>query len=146
MNRDSFRAALIGPTRRLPKRRRLCLLPREKPETLRVRNVSAMRLGAWLRSGEGIGWPAAGTIPNSLYRVPSIYLFLACAVIVYLVWDRVGSSGESESIEEYTIVAIGLTTVYTIISTGERTTVTSYTYTYRHVGTPQLTEVLINLQ
>ena len=60
-------------------------------------------LGAWLQSGEGgIGWLAAGTIPNSLYRVPFIYLFLACAVIVYSVWDRVGSSGESESIVEYT--------------------------------------------
>ena len=39
-----------------------------------------MRLGAWLRSGEGIGWLAAGTIPNSLYRVPFSYLFLACAL------------------------------------------------------------------
>ena len=42
------------------------------PSTHRV------RLGAWLQSGEGIGWLAAGTIPNSLYRVP-FYLFLACA-------------------------------------------------------------------
>ena len=31
--------------------------------------VDATRLGAWLRSGEGIGWLAAGTMPNSLYRV-----------------------------------------------------------------------------
>ena len=38
-----------------------------------------MCLGAWLRSGEGIGWLAAGTVPNSLYRVPS-YLFLAYAL------------------------------------------------------------------
>ena len=37
-----------------------------------------MRLGKWLRSGEGIGWPAAGTIPNSLYRVLFCYFFLAC--------------------------------------------------------------------
>ena len=36
-----------------------------------------MRLGARLRSGEGIGWLAAGTIPNSLYRVPFSHLFLA---------------------------------------------------------------------
>ena len=36
------------------------------------------RLGAWLRSGEGIGWLAAGTMPNSLYRVPFAHLFLAC--------------------------------------------------------------------
>ena len=36
------------------------------------------RLGAWLRSEEGIGWLAASTIPNSLYRVPFFYLFLAC--------------------------------------------------------------------
>ena len=50
-----------------------------KTETLRVQNVvDATRLGAWLRSGEGIGWLAAGTIPNSLYRVPFVYLFLAC--------------------------------------------------------------------
>ena len=49
-----------------------------KTETLRVRSVvNATRLGAWLRSGEGIGWFAAGTIPNSLYRVPFFYLFLA---------------------------------------------------------------------
>ena len=37
--------------------------------------VDATRLGAWLRSGEGIGWLAAGIIPNSLYRVPFFYLF-----------------------------------------------------------------------
>ena len=35
-------------------------------------------LGAWLRAGEGIGWLAAGTMPNSLYRMPLVYLFLAC--------------------------------------------------------------------
>ena len=35
-------------------------------------------LGAWLRAGEGIGWLAAGNIPNSLYRMPLVYLFLAC--------------------------------------------------------------------
>ena len=40
--------------------------------------VDATRLGAWLRSGEGIGWLAVGIIPNSLYRVPFFYLFLAC--------------------------------------------------------------------
>ena len=51
-----------------------------KTETLRVRNVvDATRfLGAWLRAGEGIGWLAAGTMPNSLYRMPLAYLFLAC--------------------------------------------------------------------
>ena len=38
-----------------------------------------MHFGAWLRSGDGIGWLPAGAIPNSLYRVPSFYLFLACA-------------------------------------------------------------------
>ena len=56
----------------------------EKPKTLRVVVVvvfvDAMRLGAWLRSGEGIGWLAAGTIPNSLYRVPLLDLFIACAL------------------------------------------------------------------
>ena len=54
-----FRAALIGPTQRLPKRRRLC---------------------PWLRSEEGIGWLAAGTILNYFYRVRFFYLFLACAL------------------------------------------------------------------
>ena len=40
--------------------------------------VDATRLGAWLRSGEGLGWLAAGTtMPNSLYRMPFV-LFLAC--------------------------------------------------------------------
>ena len=39
-----------------------------------------MRLGVWLRSGESIGWLAAGTIPNSLCRVPFFCLFLACAL------------------------------------------------------------------
>ena len=58
-------------------------MPLEKPETLRIRSVvDAMRLGAWLRSGEGIGWLAAGTIPNSLYRVP-FYLLLACVLCHY---------------------------------------------------------------
>ena len=33
--------------------------------------VDATRLGAWLRSGEGIGWLAAGIIPN--YRVPFFF-------------------------------------------------------------------------
>ena len=41
--------------------------------------VDATRfLGAWLRAGEGIGWLAAGTMPNSLYRMPLVYLFLTC--------------------------------------------------------------------
>ena len=35
-------------------------------------------LGAWLRAGEGIGWLAAGTMPNSLYRMPLVYLSLTC--------------------------------------------------------------------
>ena len=43
----------------------------------RVRKSQA-RTTAWLRSGEGIGWLAAGSMPNSLYRVPFVYLFLAC--------------------------------------------------------------------
>ena len=44
--------------------------------------VDATRLGAWLRSGEGIGWLAAGTMPNSLYRLPFVYLFLACVIVI----------------------------------------------------------------
>ena len=55
------------------------IVPLVKTETLRVRNVvDATRLGAWLRPGEGIGWLAVGTMPNSLYRIPVVYLFLAC--------------------------------------------------------------------
>ena len=34
--------------------------------------------GAWLRAGEGIRWLAAGTMPNSLYRMPLVYLSLTC--------------------------------------------------------------------
>ena len=46
--------------------------------------VDATRLGAQLRSVGGIGWLAAGTMPNSLCRVPFDYLFLAC-VFVFVV-------------------------------------------------------------
>ena len=35
-------------------------------------------LGAWLRAGEGIGWLAAGTMSNTLYRMPLVYIFLTC--------------------------------------------------------------------
>ena len=34
--------------------------------------------GAWLRAGDSIGWLAAGTMPNSLYRMPLVYLSLTC--------------------------------------------------------------------
>ena len=46
-------------------------------ETLRVRNVGdATRLGAWLRSGEGIGWLAAGTLCQTLsIECPSSIFF-----------------------------------------------------------------------
>ena len=55
------------------------IVPLVKTETLRIHNVvDATRLGAWLRPGEGIEWLAAGTMPNSLYRMPVVYLFLAC--------------------------------------------------------------------
>ena len=55
--------------------------PIEKPETLRVRSVvDAMPLGAWLRFGEGIGWLAADTTPNSL---PSSICF--CHVVCVIV-------------------------------------------------------------
>ena len=68
----------VGMLKVPSKRRRVCRYL-EKTETLRGRNVvDATRLGAWLRSGEGVGWLAAGTMPNSLYRVPFVYLFLAC--------------------------------------------------------------------
>ena len=39
-----------------------------------------MRLGAWLRSGEGIGWLVARTMLNSLYRVPFLYIFMVCVL------------------------------------------------------------------
>ena len=46
--------------------------------------VDAMRSGAWLRSGEGIGWLAAGTIFEtiSIYQVPFFYLFLAACNVL----------------------------------------------------------------
>ena len=56
-------------------------MPLVKTETPRVRNVCGRCYafwGAWLRAGEGIGWLAAGTMPNSLYRMPLVYLPLAC--------------------------------------------------------------------
>ena len=37
---------------------------------------------AWLRSGEGIGWLAADTKPNSLYRVPFYFFWHLCCVII----------------------------------------------------------------
>ena len=46
--------------------------------------VDATRLGAWLRSGEGIGWLVAGTMPNSLYRVPFVYLFMRISLFLFL--------------------------------------------------------------
>ena len=35
-------------------------------------------LGARLRAGEGIRWLAAGTMPNSLYRMPLTRCFFCC--------------------------------------------------------------------
>ena len=57
-----------------------CAVSETETLNIRVRNVvDATRfLGAWLRAGEGIGWLAAGTMPNSLYRMPLVYLSLAC--------------------------------------------------------------------
>ena len=46
--------------------------------------VDATRLGAWLRSGEGIGWLATGIIPNSLYRVPFLYFFSGRCILLLL--------------------------------------------------------------
>ena len=46
--------------------------------------VDATRLGAWLRSGEGIGWLAAGIIPNTLYRVPFFYFFSGRCILLLL--------------------------------------------------------------
>ena len=73
-------AALIGPTQEIPKRRRLCLWRNLKHWEYGV--VDAMRLGAWLRSGEVVGWLATGTIPNSLYRGPFSYFFFWLVVCV----------------------------------------------------------------
>ena len=61
-------------------------MPLEKTETLRVQGVvDAMRLGAWLRSGEGIGWLAAGTIPNSLSLSSALLLSFSgiCRLFCY---------------------------------------------------------------
>ena len=55
----------------------------EKPETLRVWSVDAMRLGAWLRSGEGIGWLAAGTNQTLSIEWPSIFFrqHVLCVIV-----------------------------------------------------------------
>ena len=48
--------------------------------------VDATRfLGAWVRAGEGIGWLAAGTMPNSLYRMPLVYLSLTCVFCYFVI-------------------------------------------------------------
>ena len=81
-----FRAALIRPTQGLCKRRRLCRWRSLKPWEYGV--VDAMRLGTWLRSGEGIGWPATGTIPNSFYEFPSIFFWYMCFALLFLSFCR----------------------------------------------------------
>ena len=43
-----------------------------------LRAVFLFFWGARLRAGEGIRWLAAGTMPNSLYRMPLAYLSLTC--------------------------------------------------------------------
>ena len=69
-------------------------MPLEKTETLRVRSViDAMRLGAWLRSGEDIEWLAAGTIPNFVYVFCFCSLFFVVFVLFLLCFFAfVGSS------------------------------------------------------
>ena len=39
-------------------------------------------LGAWLRAGEGIGWLAAGTMPNSIECPSSIFFWHVYFVIL----------------------------------------------------------------
>ena len=41
-------------------------------------------LGAWLRAGEGIGWLAAGTMPNSLCRMPPRLSFSGMCILLFL--------------------------------------------------------------
>ena len=41
--------------------------------------------GGWLAAGEGIGWLAAGTMPNSLYRMPLVYLSLTCVFCFFVI-------------------------------------------------------------
>ena len=57
-------------------------MPLEKTKTLRVRStVDATLMGAWLRSGEGIGWLAAGTIQTLSIECPSIFFWHVCFLI-----------------------------------------------------------------
>ena len=65
-------------------------MPLDKTETLRVRSVvDATRLSAWLRSGEGIGWLAAGTIYQTLsIECPcSIFFWHVLFVIIPFFWS-----------------------------------------------------------
>ena len=68
-------------------------LPTEKSETLRVRSILViddMRLGAWLRSGEGIGWLAAGTNYPKLSLSSALLISFSgmCFLLLFLSFCR----------------------------------------------------------
>ena len=62
-----FRATLIGPTQRLPKRRRLCLPASLKSLRVRCRRYCASDYKCEVvEIWRGIGWLAASDIPSHL--------------------------------------------------------------------------------
>ena len=50
--------------------------------------VNATRLGAWLRSGEGIEWLAAGIIPNSLSNALLLSFSGMCILLLFFSFCR----------------------------------------------------------
>ena len=66
-------------------------MPVEKTENLRVRSVvDAMRLAVWLRSGEGIGWLAAGTIYQTLSMfLAYVFRYYSFLFVVFVLFSVV---------------------------------------------------------
>ena len=58
---------------------------RQKSESIEVGISIYMELGAWLRPGEGIGWLAAGTMPNSIECPSSIFFWYVYSYFAILV-------------------------------------------------------------
>ena len=77
-----FRAALIGPTQRDSLSDVDCAVRvNRNPGSTECGRSYAFGCMVAIRGG-GIRWLAAGIIPNSLYRVPFFYLFLAGVFVI----------------------------------------------------------------
>ena len=83
-----FRAALIGPTQRDSLSDVDCAVRvNRNPGSTECGRSYAFGCMVAIRGG-GIRWLAAGIIPNSLYRVPFFYLFLAGVLLLLLSFCR----------------------------------------------------------